>query len=235
MRPVPPVRVDRRMAIQLPMPPHPEVRGRAAHRQEAVPEVRGRAAHRQEAVPEVRGRAAHRQEAVPEVRGRAGGPGGPGPGGPPPGGGPGGPGPGGPPPGGGPGGPPGTEKPSAETRRHSFRLIRDCITGLGWRYKVYATGFILMSLVFMLPPLLLQNFTKGITDLQTLSAADFVRNLALFGVFHCRLSVGRNLCGFLSQRVAAPDRQHRTAAQSSRQPAPNSVSSHSTSPTAATG
>jgi ABC-type multidrug transport system fused ATPase/permease subunit len=75
------------------------------------------------------------------------------------------------------------EKPSAETRKHSFRLIHECITGLGWRYKVYATGFILMSLVFILPPMLLQNFTKGVTDLQALSAVDFIRNLALFGVF----------------------------------------------------
>ena len=75
------------------------------------------------------------------------------------------------------------EKPSAETRKHCFRLIRECITGLGWRYKAYAAGFILMSLVFILPPLLLQNFTKGVTDPQALSAADFIRNLALFGFF----------------------------------------------------
>ena len=50
------------------------------------------------------------------------------------------------------------ERPSAETRRHSFRLIREAISGLGWRYRVYATGFILMSLVFILPPLLLEQF-----------------------------------------------------------------------------
>ncbi len=74
------------------------------------------------------------------------------------------------------------EKPSAETRRHSFRLIRESISGLGWRYKVYATGFILMSLVFILPPLLLEYFTKGVTDLAKLNAAEFVRDLAIFGV-----------------------------------------------------
>ena len=73
------------------------------------------------------------------------------------------------------------EHVSPETRRHSFRLIRECIAGLGWRYKVYATGFILMSLVFILPPLLLKNFTEGVTNIQLLSAADFIRNLAIFG------------------------------------------------------
>lgn len=82
----------------------------------------------------------------------------------------------------GPGGPPGMEKPSAETRRHSFRLIRESISGLGWRYKAYATGFILMSLVFILPPLLLEYFTKGVTDLAKLNAEDFIRDLAIFGV-----------------------------------------------------
>ena len=103
-----------------------------------------------------------------------------GPGGPPNGPGPGSPpsGPGGP----GPGGPPGMERPSAETRKHSFRLIRECISGLGWRYKVYAIGFIAMSLVFLLPPLLLEYFTKGVTDLQALAAVDFIRDLVIFGV-----------------------------------------------------
>lgn len=74
------------------------------------------------------------------------------------------------------------EKVSAQTRAHSFRLIRECISGLGWRYKAYALGFILMSLVFILPPLLLEYFTKGLGTLQTASASDFLRNLVIFGL-----------------------------------------------------
>lgn len=74
------------------------------------------------------------------------------------------------------------DKVTAETRKHSFRLIRDCITGVGWRYKVYALGFILMSLVFLLPPMLLQYFTEGVTSVEALSAEDFIRDLVIFGV-----------------------------------------------------
>jgi|GEM_PF-957105 len=87
-------------------------------------------------------------------------------------------GPGGP----GPGGPPGPEKPSPELRRFSLRLIRESVVELGWRYKAYLLAYILISFLFLLPPQLLEYFTKGVLDIEKISASEFLRYVVIFGL-----------------------------------------------------
>ncbi len=72
--------------------------------------------------------------------------------------------------------------PSPARRKRSIRLIRECVGGLGWKYRAYLIGYIAISLIFLLPPLLLELFTTGVTGLDATPASDFVRDLVVFGL-----------------------------------------------------
>jgi len=82
----------------------------------------------------------------------------------------------------GPGAPPRFEKPSPELRRFSFRLLRESVADLGWIYKAYLVAYILISLIFLLPPQLLKYFTEGVLRLDETPASDFLRYLLIFGL-----------------------------------------------------
>jgi len=71
--------------------------------------------------------------------------------------------------------------PSSTQRSHALRLIREVLGRLGWRYKIYVPAVALVSMVFLLPPRLLQFFTGETQGLGESSGSDFVRTLVIFG------------------------------------------------------
>lgn len=67
-------------------------------------------------------------------------------------------------------------------RALSFRLIREVLGKLGWCYKLYIPALALISMIFLLPPRLLQFFTAETQGIGETSATEFVRMLVFFGI-----------------------------------------------------
>lgn len=61
-------------------------------------------------------------------------------------------------------------------------MIREVLTGLGWKYKAYIPAVIGISMIFLLPPRFLQFFTEGTESLSQTNGAEFVKMLVLFGL-----------------------------------------------------
>ena len=72
--------------------------------------------------------------------------------------------------------------PAPMHHAQSFRLIREALARLGWRYKLCIPLLALLSTVFLLPPRLLQFFTGGAQNLGATPADEFVRMLVIFGI-----------------------------------------------------
>ena len=68
-------------------------------------------------------------------------------------------------------------------RALSFRLIREALGALGWRYKVYVPAIAMASMVFLLPPKFLQFFTGESQRLADTRGDEFVQSLVIFGLF----------------------------------------------------
>ena len=85
-------------------------------------------------------------------------------------------------------------------RALSFRLIREAVGKLGWRYRVYVPALAVISLVFLLPPRFLQFFTGETQSIAETSGDEFVKLLVIFGlaVAVC-LWVGIFLTGILRE------------------------------------
>lgn len=64
----------------------------------------------------------------------------------------------------------------------SVRLVREVLAKLGWRYRFCILSLALLSLVFLLPPKLLQFFAGETQSLRATPADEFVRLLIFFGV-----------------------------------------------------
>lgn len=88
----------------------------------------------------------------------------------------------GPPIGGPEGPPPGYDLDPKEMRRHCFRLIREVIGSLGWKYKLWIPAAMLLSAVHLLPPRFLLFFTERTQALSETGADDFIKMLLIFGV-----------------------------------------------------
>ena len=67
-------------------------------------------------------------------------------------------------------------------RALSLRLIGEALAQLGWRYKVYVPLLALLSVVFLLPPRLLQFFTEETQGISEASGSELVRALVIFGM-----------------------------------------------------
>ena len=72
--------------------------------------------------------------------------------------------------------------PQSANRALSFRLIREVLGRLGWRYKLYVPLIALISAVFLLPPRLLQFFTGETQSLADTNADEFVEMFVVFGI-----------------------------------------------------
>ncbi len=66
-------------------------------------------------------------------------------------------------------------------RHYSFRLIRDLVGDLGWRYRLYLPAALLISTLFLLPPRLLQFFTEESRTLNEINAREFLTQFLIFG------------------------------------------------------
>jgi len=66
-------------------------------------------------------------------------------------------------------------------RLFSLRLMREIVGGLGWKYRAYVAGYIAVSAVFLLPPLLLKFFTERSMDLKDITGWSFLSMLLVFG------------------------------------------------------
>lgn len=78
--------------------------------------------------------------------------------------------------------PPGFDLDPKEMRRHCFRLIREVIGSLGWKYKLWIPAAMLLSAVHLLPPRFLLFFTERTQALSETGADDFIKMLLIFGV-----------------------------------------------------
>ncbi|MDF1823785.1 MAG: ABC transporter ATP-binding protein [Verrucomicrobiales bacterium] len=78
--------------------------------------------------------------------------------------------------------PPGFDLDPKEMRRHCFRLIREVIGSLGWKYKLWIPAAMLLSAVHLLPPRFLLFFTERTQALSETGADDFIKMLVIFGV-----------------------------------------------------
>lgn len=78
--------------------------------------------------------------------------------------------------------PPGYDLDPKEMRRHCFRLIREVIGKLGWKYKLWVPAAMLLSAVHLLPPRFLLFFTERTQALSETGADDFIKMLLIFGV-----------------------------------------------------
>lgn len=67
-------------------------------------------------------------------------------------------------------------------RGYSFRLIRDLLRSLGWRYRWYLPASLLISALFLLPPRLLQFFTEESRTLNETNAREFLTQFLVFGL-----------------------------------------------------
>ena len=67
-------------------------------------------------------------------------------------------------------------------RALSFRLIREALGALGWRYKIYVPAIALISMVFLLPPRFLQFFTGQAQGISDTRGDEFVKMLVIFGL-----------------------------------------------------
>lgn len=87
----------------------------------------------------------------------------------------------GPPPEDGPMGPPPPDLDPREMRHYCFTMIREITGRLGWKYKLWIPGAVLLSSVHLLPPRFFLFFTEGVQKLNETNALDFIKMLALFG------------------------------------------------------
>ena len=78
--------------------------------------------------------------------------------------------------------PPGFDIDPKEMRQHCFRLIREVMGRLGWRYKLWIPAAMLLSAIHLLPPRFLLFFTEGSQNLSETGADDFIKMLLVFGV-----------------------------------------------------
>lgn len=88
----------------------------------------------------------------------------------------------GPPPEGGEMGPPPPDMDPREMRHFCFKMIREITGRLGWKYKLWIPGAVVLSSVYLLPPRFFQYFTEGLDKLSDTSALDFIKMLAIFGI-----------------------------------------------------
>ena len=78
--------------------------------------------------------------------------------------------------------PPGFDLDPREMRKHCFKLIREAIGSLGWKYKLWIPAAMLLSAVHLLPPRFLLFFTERTQALSETGADDFIKMLLIFGV-----------------------------------------------------
>lgn len=87
-----------------------------------------------------------------------------------------------PPEGGGEMGPPPSDMDPREMRHFCFKMIREITGRLGWKYKLWIPGAVILSSVYLLPPRFFQYFTEGLDRLSETTALDFIKMLAIFGI-----------------------------------------------------
>ncbi len=75
-----------------------------------------------------------------------------------------------------------SQKKSLSRPRRALRLLRELTRDLGWTYRLYVPGVIVLSAVFLLPPRFLQYFTGHADRIDAVTASRFLWTLAGFGL-----------------------------------------------------